>query len=299
MNIVNVLKNINIECSCEKTGEFESLGLVGYNKGNNVCTFIENEKYINDLSHNVSVVITNEEVGRILGKQNKNFVVCIVENPRVTYFLIHNYLSKLEGYKRTLFKTEIGNNCQISEHAIISETNVCIGNNVTVEEFAVIRENTIIGDNSIIRAGCKIGGEGFEFKTDSTIIFRVDHIGGVIIGKNVEIQYNSCIDKAIYPWDNTVIGDYVKIDNLVHVGHAVKIAERSMIIANSGIGGRTSIGKDSWIGFGATIRNGITIGNNTRANMGAVVTKSIGNNEKVTGNFAIPHDEFIAKLKKD
>ena len=197
-----------------------------------------------------------------------------------------------------IFKTRIGTNCNISSQAVIADKNVIIGNNVTIEEFAVIRENTVINDNSIIRAGCKIAGEGFEFKNTSEEVFHVSHIGGVIIGESVEIQYNTCIDKAIYPWDNTVIGDHVKIDNLVHIGHAVKVDSRTMIVANSGIGGRVSIGEDVWIGFGATIRNGIHIGDRARTNMGSVVTRNVGTEEAVTGNFAIPHKDFIANLKK-
>lgn len=71
-----------------------------------------------------------------------------------------------------------------------------------------------------------------------------------------------------------------------------------MIVANSGIGGRVKIGYDAWIGFGVTIRNGVTIGNNSRTNMGVVVTKNVNDGEVVTGNFAISYNEFIVKLKK-
>ena len=71
-----------------------------------------------------------------------------------------------------------------------------------------------------------------------------------------------------------------------------------MIVANSGIGGRVSIGEDVWIGFGATIRDGIHIGDRARTNMGSVVTRNVGTEEAVTGNFAIPHKNFIANLKK-
>ena len=78
----------------------------------------------------------------------------------------------------------------------------------------------------------------------------------------------------------------------------VKIDERTMIVANSGIGGRTNIGYDTWIGLGATLRNGIDIGNNSRANIGAVVTKDISDNESVTGNFAIEHKIFIDKMRR-
>ena len=298
MYISTILKEMGIPHTRQNEQNVSSLGLVEYNDGNDVCTFIENEKYIEKISNNIRMVFAKKDLLDVLNQKDGRFGVCIVEDPRLTYFRLHNYLSKDALYNRPCFPTQIGANCKISNHAVIADRNVVIGNNVTIEEFVVIRENTVIGDNSVIRAGCKIAGEGFEFKNTSEEVFHVNHIGGVIIGNSVEIQYNTCIDRAIYPWDNTLIGDYVKIDNLVHIGHAVKVDARTMIVANSGIGGRVSIGKDAWIGFGATIRNGLQIGDKARTNMGSVVTQNVGAKEAVTGNFAIPHEEFIVKLKK-
>lgn len=298
MYISKILKEMGIPHICKNEQRVSSLGLVEYNDGKDVCTFVDNEYYLEKLSDNIQMVLVGEDLLDTLKQYRKSYGICVVENPRLTYFRIHNYLVNDISYRRTDFKTRIGTNCNISSQAVIADKNVIIGNNVTIEEFAVIRENTVINDNSIIRAGCKIAGEGFEFKNTSEEVFHVSHIGGVIIGESVEIQYNTCIDKAIYPWDNTVIGDHVKIDNLVHIGHAVKVDSRTMIVANSGIGGRVSIGEDVWIGFGATIRNGIHIGDRARTNMGSVVTRNVGTEEAVTGNFAIPHKDFIANLKK-
>lgn len=298
MYISKILKEMGIPHTCKNEQRVSSLGLVEYNDGKDVCTFVDNEYYLEKLSDNIQMVLIGEDLLDTLKQYRKSYGICVVENPRLTYFRIHNYLVNDISYRRTDFKTRIGTNCNISSQAVIADKNVIIGNNVTIEEFAVIRENTVINDNSIIRAGCKIAGEGFEFKNTSEEVFHVSHIGGVIIGESVEIQYNTCIDKAIYPWDNTVIGDHVKIDNLVHIGHAVKVDSRTMIVANSGIGGRVSIGEDVWIGFGATIRNGIHIGDRARTNMGSVVTRNVGTEEAVTGNFAIPHKDFIANLKK-
>jgi UDP-3-O-[3-hydroxymyristoyl] glucosamine N-acyltransferase len=273
---------------------FETLALASVVIEKRKLTFIDDIKYINDVLTNMNnVVLTTKEIA----SANNISSFCICDNPRILFFKIHNFLSYNPEYIRKEFDTQIGKNCIISPLSCIAPKNVIIGNNVQIEEFVVVRENTVINDNSIIRAGVKIGGQGYEFKRNNGVIDSVTHLGGVIIGNNVEIQYNSCVDKAIYPWDNTEIGDYSKIDNLVHIAHAVKIKKNVMIVANSGIGGRTEIGDNTWIGFGATIINGISVGQNARANIGSVVTKTIPDNASVTGNFAIDHNHFIQNLK--
>jgi len=261
-----------------------------------VCIFLDNEKYIKDIRPNVTMIITTPFIGDML--TDESYGLCLVDNPRLLFFNLHNSLANHDSYKRQQKETSIGANCTISLMASISNTNVTIGNNVIIEEFVVIRDNTVIGDNSIIRAGTVIGGVGYEFKRTEKDISNVKHLGGVIIGKNVEIQYNSCVDKAVYPWDDTIIGDYTKIDNLVHIAHAVKIANNVMIVALSGIGGRTVIKENTWIGFGAIITNGIEVGHDSRANIGSVVTKSIPDYLSYSGNFAIEHNLFIRYMKK-
>ena len=299
MQISKILDEMNISYKVVMEAEVDSLGLAGYNAGDRVCTFIENDKYLKDMSECIKLILTNRETAEAVSNLNNKIGIIIVDNPRIVFFKLHNYLSEKKEYCAEKYKTIIGENCNVDKTAIIANNNVTIGNNVVIEEFVVIRENTVIEDNSIIRAGCKIGGEGFEFKREADSIFGVKHVGSVHIGKSVEVQYNSCIDKAIYPWDVTKIDDFSKIDNAVHIAHAVKIGKCVMVVANTGIGGRVIIGDNAWIGFGSTIRNGLTIGNNARVNMGAVVTKSVMDNEAVSGNFAIEHSKFIENLKKE
>ncbi|MDM8212018.1 UDP-3-O-(3-hydroxymyristoyl)glucosamine N-acyltransferase [Mediterraneibacter glycyrrhizinilyticus] len=264
------------------------------------CIFLDSEKYLDDIKENMEMICCTENVAAKLMERGWKKGICITENPRIMFFMVHNFLSENNSYpyQRKQFKTKIGANCKIHESASISENNVVIGDNVVIEEFVVIRENTVIGDNTIIRAGAKIGGTGFEFKRVDNEILSVKHAGGVSIGKNVEIQYNTCIDRAVYPWDDTMIGDFSKIDNLVHIGHAVKVAENVLIVAQSGIGGRTHICSNSWIGFASTVSNGLMVGKESRVNIGSVATKNVEDYGSVTGNFAIDHAKFIRNLKK-
>lgn len=276
--------------------DFEVLGILDSLTDKKMCTFIAEEKYIDNIKPNVSMIITTNEIYSKIKNMECGFY--ITQNPRIEFFSIHNELCSNQDYSRKRFKTTFGNNCNISDKASIANENVIIGNNVVIEEFVSIKENVTIDDNTIIRSGTVIGASGFEFKRIEDSIISVKHIGGVYIGKNVEIKCNTVVDKAIYPWDNTEIGDYTKIDNLNHIAHACKIGKAVMIPAGSVIGGRGIIEDNAWIGIGSIIRNGVTIGKNARCNMGAIVTKDVNDNESVSGNFAIPHNIFIENIKK-
>lgn len=289
-DIYNLIEGLEVV----KDGEFTSLGLAVSRCDENLLSFIESEKYISGLGDNISCLITTRELS---DKLKDKYGIIVSNNPRMDYFKLHNELCKSKEYIREEFETKIGEDCVISNLASISNKNVIIGNNVKIEEFVVIRENTIIGDNSIIRAGVIIGGEGYEYKRIDGIIMNVNHCGGVIIGSNVEIQYNSCVDKALYTWDNTKIGDYTKLDNFVHIEHGVKVCERCLIASRTTVGGRTIIGKDSWVGLGATISNGLVLGDRVSVSLGSVVTKNLLDGEKVSGNFAINHSKYVDFIK--
>ena len=295
------LPEIGIDCKCFDEKEFESLGLAGYNDGKNVCTFLAAAKYAAGLSDGISMILTSEKVYDELtasGSLGGGYGICIVDNPRLTYFLLHNALCDSEDYARPRFDTKIAESARISPLAYIAPYNVVIGENTVIEEFVSIKENTLIGDDCVIRTGTKIGGPGFEIKNDGTKTITVTHIGGVRIGSNVEIQQNSNVDKAIYPWDDTVIEDHVRINSLVQIAHGDKIGRFTEIVAHASIQGRVKIGENVWIGPGCVIRNGISIGDNARVNMGAVVTMSVPAGEAVSGNFARAHSSLIEEMRK-
>lgn len=301
MYLSEELKKISIDCKCFNEKSFSSLGLAGYNDGKDVCTFLAASKYADGISDGISMIITSKSVYDELLDQKKiddKYGICIVEDPRITYFKLHNALCQNDEYKRKDFPSIISDSAKISKLAYISDKNVKIGNNVVIEEFVSIKENTIIGDNSVIRAGSIIGGTGFEIKNSDGGLWTVTHIGGVIIGNNVEIQQSTTIDKAIYPWDNTILSDGVRINSQVQIAHGVKIDINTEVVSNAGIQGRVKIGKGVWIGPNTAIRNGIKIGDNARVNIGAVVTLDVPDGASVSGNFAIEHSKMIQEMKR-
>ena len=298
MLLSEILPRMRYETPYRIEGEraFEALALCVSNLSKDSLIFLDSEEYLCELRPNVRMVLTNEALSaRLL---EKGVGVCVSREPRVLFFLLHNFLSSQPEYTRARFQTRIGRDCTISPLSCVAAENVRIGDRVVIEEFVTIRENTVIGDDVILRAGARIGGLGFEFKRSGGGILAVEHAGGVVIENKVEIRQNTCIDRAIYPWDDTVIGENSKIDNLVYIAHAAKIGKNVLIVANSAIGGRTVIGDDSWVGLGANVTNGIVMGHHTRANIGSVVTKDVPDGASMSGNFAIDHKRFLENLKK-
>ena len=122
--------------------------------------------------------------------------------------------------------------------------------------------------------------------------WRNDKIYNSFLAKHVKVS------KAIYPWDDTILEDHVRINSLVQIAHGDKIGRFTEVAGSASIQGRVRIGENVWIGPGSVIRNGISIGDGARANMGAVVTRSIPSGEAVSGNFARSHALMIEEVRK-
>ena len=280
----------------EKDGEFNWLGLTAEDyQGKKVLTFLNDEKYYREIENNKSItcIITTEEVAKKI-KENK-YGVILSKNPRKDFFELHNKLVK-ENFYFTKKENKISKKAIISKNANIGEYNIIIEDDVTIEAGVTIYENVTIKKGSIIRSGTRVGGNGFEFSRFGEEVLAIEFAGDVFIDENVEIQNNTCVDRGVF--DRTYLGKNVKVDNLVHIAHDVKIGANTLVVACTLIGGRTRIGKNSYLGPNCTVKNGLNLGENSKVSMGAVVTKDVKDNEVVTGNFAIPHEQFIKNLKK-
>lgn len=176
---------------------------------------------------------------------------------------------------------KIGFNCSVGEFSVIGPE-VEIGDNVVIEHHVTIKGKVKIGNDSIIHSGCVIGKPGFGFYTAlDGYKKRVPHLGGILIGNNVEIGANTCIDWGTL--GDTEIGNYVKIDNLCHIAHNVSIGDDAMIIAMSLLGGSSCIEKGAYIAPGALIMNQKTVGQDGFVGMGAVVVKDVPARKVVAG----------------
>lgn len=222
-------------------------------------------------------------------KQGKCFIV--VDNPRLTFAKIINHISKKEihwGIHPTAVIDEaaqIDQSVYVGSHCVIGKAKIAAGS--ILYGNVHIYDDVSIGGNCIIHAGVVLGAEGFGFEKDRDGSWtKFPQIGGIVIGDNVEIGANSCIDRGALV--DTIIGNGVKIDNLVQIGHNVRIDENTIICGMSVVGGSTEIGRGCWIAPGCSILNGIKIGDDTFIGLGSVVLQSVPDNTKVFGNPARP-----------
>ena len=192
----------------------------------------------------------------------------------------------------------IAENCYIGAHVVIGE-NVEIGEGTCIHYNCSIYDNVKIGQNVIIKAGCVIGATSLGFvKDEDGIPVSIPQIGGVVIGDDVEIGANTCIDRGTL--QNTVIHKGVKIGGLALVSHNVEIGEYTYIIASTMIAGGVKIGKRCWIAT-SNILNKITIGDDVTIGYGSVVLKSVPSGVTQMGNPAVDIKQYAQiqyKLKK-
>lgn len=230
---------------------------------------------------------------------NKDCTYLIFENPRLAFqkILTEFFMPvKKTGISKTAV---VGENVQIGEGVylgefVIIEDNCIIGNNTVVDHHTAIKEGTVIGENVTIGANNTIGGVGFGYEKDETgqYVF-IPHIGNVIIGNNVDIGNNTCIDRAVL--GSTILMDNVKIDNLVHIAHGVKVGRNSLVIANAMVAGSVEIGENTWVAPSSSILNQKKIGDNVTIGLSAVVVKNVENGQTVIGS---PAEEISIALSK-
>ena len=223
--------------------------------------------------------------------------VAISSTPKNDFFAFHNYLAAETDFYTRPDNTSIGTGCTIGKFASIDAHNVVIGDGVVIEDFVRIGANRAIGNDTIIRSGTIIGGDGFQFMRFPNTIGKVAHAGGVSIGAGVEMQAHCMIDKHIFGGD-TIIGNDAKLADGVHIAHCAKVGERCLVAAGAIILGSTVVGNDVWVGPGAIVSNELDVGDKAFITLGAVVTRNVGMGEKVSGNFAVPHDRFLEHLRE-
>ncbi|MBN2689698.1 MAG: UDP-3-O-(3-hydroxymyristoyl)glucosamine N-acyltransferase [Gammaproteobacteria bacterium] len=275
-------------------------------------TFLERAKFRPFLKTTKAsaVIISEKDASRYDGN------IIIVKNPYAAYAKITElFVTPPKGST-----AQIGDNCTIPESAILG-AGVVIGHNVTIGENSIIGPNctindnstlgkncrlyanvniyqdVIIGDRAIIHSGAVIGSDGFGMANEDGRWIKIHQLGSVKIGNDVEIGANTCIDRGAL--EDTIIGDGVKLDNLIQVAHNVQIGDHTVIAGCTGIAGSAKIGKHCMIGGAANINGHINICDKTIISGTSSVARPIDEADVYTTGFtAIKHRDWMKIVSK-
>ena len=175
--------------------------------------------------------------------------------------------------------SEIGPNAVVGEDAIIGADCLLMAN-------TTVRERCVLGDRVILQPGAVIGSDGYGYEFSNGRHIKIDQVGIVEIGNDVEIGANTTIDRARF--GKTIIGEGTKIDNLVQIGHNCVIGKHCLIVALTGISGSTKLGDYVTVAGQVGTVGHITIGDKATLTARAGVTTSLPGGEIYAGNPAQP-----------
>jgi len=284
-------------------------------------SFIDNRRYVDDFSKSQAGAIL--VAPDLVEQAPSGAALLITDTPYLGYAKLTQafYPNELSGQGKIADEAyvepsaKIGQNVQIEAGVVIKENaeigdnciieaNCFIGHGVVIGENCQIGSNVtltycIIGNDNIIHAGVRIGQDGFGFAPGMPRHTKVNQLGRVIIGNDIEIGANSVIDRGAGP--DTTIGDGTKIDNLVHIAHNVKIGQGCFITGQNGFAGSATIGNYVAFGGQAGVSGHVTIGDGAQIAAQSGVSSDIGPGEIVAGTpaqNARDHWKGLAMLRK-
>ncbi|HEY3012394.1 MAG TPA: UDP-3-O-(3-hydroxymyristoyl)glucosamine N-acyltransferase [Gemmatimonadales bacterium] len=184
----------------------------------------------------------------------------------------------------------LGARARLAQHVSVGD-GVVIGDDTVLGPGVVCYAGSRIGSRVVVKAGAIIGGDGFGYLSDGKGHTRIPHVGGCILEDDVEVGSNTCIDRGSI--DDTVVGRGTKLDNLVQVGHNVRIGERCLIMAGVGIAGSTRIGNEAILAGHVGVTDHLMIGDQARIAAKSAIFGDVPPGASFSGHPARPHRQFL------
>ena len=245
------------------------------NASNGCISFLANPKYKQYLSSSsASAIIVSPEYSEDLKTSG-----IISDDPYAAYAIISSlFNSHLNPYSNKDNSFFVHETSSIHDSAIIGP-NVYIGPNCKIGENSIVHANSSlvmnveIGKNSIVHFNSVLGSDGFGYAPGKDGYIKIEQLGKLIIGDEVEIGAGCTIDRGAI--ENTEIHNGVKLDNQVHIAHNVILGKNSAIAASCAIAGSTKIGKNLQMGGLSGILGHLEISDNVLIGAHTLITKSI------------------------
>ncbi len=296
--------------SLEGDGELDIGGLASLSEA--VCgdiSFLANPKYTSEIAAtSASAVLVNVDwVGECpcalirVKSADRAFakVAALISPPPVTFTPGISPTAVISDDALIGTDVYIGPHCVIEPKAVVGDRCVLVagcyighsavlGTACTLHAHVSVRDHSRLGDRVVIHNGTVIGSDGFGYTPDENGVWqKVMQLGIVEVGHDVEIGANVTIDRARF--GKTLIGNGVKIDNLVQIAHNVRIADNAVMAAQVGISGSSQIGSHVQLGGQAGLAGHLTVGDGAVVGAQAGVTKSVPAKTFVSGYPAMDH----------
>jgi len=184
----------------------------------------------------------------------------------------------------------IGDRCRLGVGVVLGD-GVVLGEDTRMDARVVCYAGARVGRRVVAKAGAVIGGDGFGYLSRGGGHERIPHVGACVIGDDVEIGSNSCVDRGSL--DDTIIGQGTKLDNLVHVGHNVRIGERCLLMAGVGVAGSTRLGNDVVLAGHVGVTDHLTIGDRVQVAAKSAVIGNVPADSVLSGNPARPNRQVL------
>lgn len=172
----------------------------------------------------------------------------------------------------------------------VIERGARIGAHTVLKSRVTVSEDCVIGERCLLHSGVVIGADGFGFAPNAGAWEKIEQLGSVRIGNDVEIGANTCIDRGAL--QDTVVEDGVKLDNLIQIGHNVRVGKHTAMAGCAGVAGSATIGDHCTVGGGAIVLGHLELADHVNISAASVVTRSIRKPGHYTGIF--PIDENAA-----
>jgi UDP-3-O-[3-hydroxymyristoyl] glucosamine N-acyltransferase len=178
----------------------------------------------------------------------------------------------------------IGVGARVGAHCVLGD-HVQVGAQTRLHPRVSVGERCTMGARCVVHSGVVIGADGFGFAPHQGQWIKIEQLGAVRIGNDVEIGANTCIDRGAL--DDTVIEDGVKLDNLIQIGHNVHVGAHTAMAGCVGVAGSATIGAGCTIGGGAVVLGHLKLADHVHVSAASVVTRSLLKPGHYTGMFPI------------
>ena len=297
----------------------QNIATVSHADSGDICFFYDKKVKEQGKLMKASACVTAEELAPFVPEAT---VKLISKDPKRAFLKLNMamYDEKARGFgvsesAKIAKSAKLGKNCIIGENVVI-EDNVVIGDNCLIEHGAVITNDCKIGNNCrigvnakvsfcemgndcYIYAGAQIGNDGFGFMMIDGKHQRIPQLGRVIIGDDVEIGANSCVDRGAL--DDTIISDGCRVDNLVQIAHNDIMGRGCVVVSQTGIAGSCTFGDYVVCGGQTGFADHLTIGSGAQIGAQSGVMQDIEAGAVVLGYPAQPIKDFMRQsiyLKK-